>query len=226
MTALAALLQYAIYQTQQRTLDFTTTRECTVNTTTAPDIAAIAIALAAPFAETEIRWKPASITKDGKRALAIAYVDARTVIDRLDEVFHLDGWEDAYECQPDGSGVCTLTVKVDKYISKMDVGAPSDQPDEGDRKKAAFSDALKRAAVKFGIGRYLYRLKSQWVDWDQQKRQFVKTPTLPPWALPATEKLTSFNLTARGATKPTNGRPTKNGNAMPLLYDGQKAGEA
>src|SRR5262249_50811477 len=48
----------------------------------------------------------------------------------------------------------------------------------------AFSDALKRAAVKFGIGRYLYRLPSQWVDYDAHKRQFVKPPTLPAFALP------------------------------------------
>ena len=66
----------------------------------------------------------------------------------------------------------------------MDVGGPSEQPDEGNRRKAAFSDALKRAAVKFGIGRYLYRLPSQWVDYDPQKRQFVRTPKLPPSALP------------------------------------------
>jgi hypothetical protein len=50
--------------------------------------------------------------------------------------------------------------------------------------KAAFSDALKRAAVKFGVGRYLYRLPAQWVDYDPVKRQFARTPTLPPFALP------------------------------------------
>jgi hypothetical protein len=49
----------------------------------------------------------------------------------------------------------------------------------GDRLKAAFSDALKRAAVKFGVGRYLYRLPSQWVDWDPQRRQFKVKPVLP-----------------------------------------------
>jgi hypothetical protein len=43
---------------------------------------------------------------------------------------------------------------------------------------------LKRAAVKFGIGRYLYRLPAQWQDYDPQRRQFVKTPSLPPWAIP------------------------------------------
>jgi hypothetical protein len=69
-------------------------------------------------------------------------------------------------------------------VTKVDVGGPSEQPDGGDRLKAAFSDALKRAAVKFGVGRYLYRLPAQWVDYDPQKRQFVRTPTVPPFALP------------------------------------------
>jgi len=44
--------------------------------------------------------------------------------------------------------------------------------------KAAFSDALKRAAVKFGIGRYLYRLPTTWCDYDPQKRQFRQLPQL------------------------------------------------
>src|SRR5208283_5312845 len=70
------------------------------------------------------------------------------------------------------------------WVEKVDVGGASGQPDPGDRRKAAFSDALKRAAVKFGIGRYLYRLPNQWADYDPQKRQFVKTPTLPGNALP------------------------------------------
>jgi hypothetical protein len=64
----------------------------------------------------------------------------------------------------------------------MDVGGPSEQPDGGDRLKAAFSDALKRAAVKFGIGRYLYRLPQQWADYDPAKRQFSAAPRLPDWA--------------------------------------------
>jgi hypothetical protein len=40
-------------------------------------------------------------------------------------------------------------------LTKVDVGGPSEQPDGGDWLKAAFSDALKRAAVKFGVGRHL-----------------------------------------------------------------------
>jgi hypothetical protein len=79
--------------------------------------------------------------------------------------------------------MCRLRLKIgDGWITKMDVGGPSEQPDGGDRLKAAFSDALKRAAVKFGIGRYLYRLPQQWADYDPAKRQFAAPPRLPDWA--------------------------------------------
>ncbi len=139
--------------------------------------------LAAPFDAREVRFKPAVVS--GNRAMALAYVDARVIQDRLDDVLGVTGWQDEYECLPDGSVVCRLRLRLgDEWITKMDVGGQSEQPDEGDRRKAAFSDALKRAAVKFGIGRYLYRLPSQWVDYDPKKRQFTRTPTLPPSALP------------------------------------------
>ncbi len=139
-------------------------------------------ALAAPFDPREVRFKPAVVS--GNRAMALAYVDARVIQDRLDAVLGVTGWQDEYECLPEGSVVCRLRLRLgDEWITKMDVGGQSEQPDEGDRRKAAFSDALKRAAVKFGIGRYLYRLPSQWVDYDPKKRQFARTPTLPPAAL-------------------------------------------
>lgn len=143
--------------------------------------------LAAPFDSREVRFKPAVVS--GNRALALAYVDARVIQDRLDDVLGVTGWQDEYECLPDGSVVCRLRLRLgEEWITKMDVGGPSEQPDEGDRRKAAFSDALKRAAVKFGIGRYLYRLPSQWVEYDSRKRQFAHTPSLPPSALPRPKK--------------------------------------
>jgi hypothetical protein len=139
--------------------------------------------LAAPFAETEIRWKPQCLK--GSRALAIAYLDARLVEDRLDAVFGPGGWQDAYTVLPSGDVVCTLRVRIDaEWIEKSDVGGQSEQQDEGDRVKAAFSDALKRAAVKLGVGRYLYRLGGQWVDYDEKAKRFKATPTLPEWAKP------------------------------------------
>src|SRR5438477_7584826 len=148
------------------------------------DVKALTQALAAPFDLKDVRFKPAAVS--GKRALALAYVDARVIQDRLDEVLGVVGWQDDYECLPDGSVVCRLRIRVGgEWLTKVDVGGPSEQPDEGDRRKAAFSDALKRAAVKFGVGRYLYRLQSQWADYDPKKKQFVRPPQLPESALPA-----------------------------------------
>jgi hypothetical protein len=151
------------------------------------EVESLTTALAEPFDQAEVRFKPAVVT--GNRALALAYVDARVVQSRLDDVLGVDGWQDDYECLPDGSVVCRLRLRMgDEWITKVDVGGPSEQPDGGDRLKAAFSDALKRAAVKFGVGRYLYRLPNQWMDYDAQRRQFQKTPTLPAWALPANKE--------------------------------------
>jgi hypothetical protein len=104
------------------------------------------------------------------------------VQDCLDEVLGVDGWQDDY-CLPDGSVVCRLRCRIGgEGLTKVDVGGPSEQPDGGDRLKAAFSDAIKGAALKFGVGRYLYRLPSPWVDYDHQRKQFKQIPWMPPAA--------------------------------------------
>lgn len=163
-----------------------------------PEMVRVAEALAAPFDPKDVKFKPQLVKNN--RALAMAYVDARVIQDRLDEVLGVENWQDRYEFLPDGSVVCHLKLKLGgKWITKSDVGSPSDQPDSGDRTKAAVSDALKRAAVKFGIGRYLYRLPSQWVEYDPVKKQIVRPPQLPAFALPATVR----DRAARPATSGT-----------------------
>jgi Rad52/22 family double-strand break repair protein len=145
--------------------------------------AAIFRELAAPFPADEVQFKPQVVK--GNRALAIAYIDARAVMDRLDAVLGVHNWQDRYQLLPDSSVQCRLRVRIHgEWIAKADVGSPSDQPDGGDRLKAAFSDALKRAGVKFGIGRYLYGLPPTWTDYDPAKRQFSSWPLLPEWAMP------------------------------------------
>jgi hypothetical protein len=148
-----------------------------------PDAAAIVRELAAPFPADEVQFKPQVVK--GNRALAIAYIDARAVMDRLDTVVGVHNWQDRYQLLPDNAVQCRLRVRIHgEWVAKADVGSPSDQPDGGDRLKAAFSDALKRAAVKFGIGRYLYGLPPTWTDYDPTKRQFTSVPRLPEWAMP------------------------------------------
>lgn len=137
----------------------------------------IAAELSAPFHPSELSWKPGAVS--GNRALALPYVTARAVMDRLDEVLGVANWKDDYDILPDGCAVCRLSLRIDgEWITKQDVGGPSEQTDAGDRRKAAFSDALKRTAVKFGIGRYLYRAPQQWCDYDNAKKRFVTRPTL------------------------------------------------
>lgn len=168
--------------------------------------------LAEPFPAAEVRWKPQAIK--GNRASAIAYLDARHVMDRLDHVVGGGNWQDEYKVLDDGSVVCTLAVRVDgEWISKTDVGSLSAQPDAGDRLKAAFSDALKRAAVKWGIGRYLYRLQAQWVDYDPVKKQFTQKPSLPFWAVPESDR-------GKPAAPAATGRPPK---ASPQLQPGDES---
>jgi hypothetical protein len=142
------------------------------------DVKEIVKALSAPFDPKDVKFKPQTI--QGDRALAVAYVTARGVMDRLDTVLGPENWQDDYEPLPDGNVLCRLKVRLgDEWVIKCDVGGQSEQKDGGDRNKSAVSDALKRAAVKFGVGRYLYNLPLQWCPWDAQKRKWVQTPRLP-----------------------------------------------
>jgi len=120
--------------------------------------------LAKPFDPNEVELKVQATTQDRKRGMVVAYVDARTVMDRLDAVIGPGNWRDSYyvstDKEVDGKRVVEV-ICVREWIEKQDVG-------EGDTLKAATSDALKRAAVKFGVGRYLYKLPKVWADLDER----------------------------------------------------------
>lgn len=114
-----------------------------------------------PFPIEDVEYRIGATTQQGDKSMLLFYVDARAVMDRLDECSA--AWRDEYVLHPDGKHVeCRLTVTVDGVESThADVGEPSEGL--GDPLKGAYSDALKRAAVKFGIGRYLYSLGETWV---------------------------------------------------------------
>jgi len=112
--------------------------------------------LAAPIEKGDIKKKRIQWTdkKTGeKKSYETDYITARTVMNRLDRVVGPDNWSDDYIDRANGSVRCILSVRInDEWISKSDVGTETDI--EGD--KGAYSDAFKRAAVKWGIGRELY----------------------------------------------------------------------
>ncbi len=107
--------------------------------------------LAADFAEGEVKWKPGQ----GKKEMP--FVNARVVMNRLDTVLGPENWWDRYE-EHENSVVCYLSIEFPdgKVITKSDAGGFAGMADQGDDAKSGYSDAFKRAAVKFGVGRLLY----------------------------------------------------------------------
>lgn len=117
--------------------------------------------LSKPFPEDEVKWRAQSLTKDGKKAMALCYVDARAVQDRLDGVLGMENWQRDHKPCGDGKLACGVGIKIDnEWIWKWD-GAGDTQV-EAD--KGAFSDSFKRACVNFGIARYLYDREVMWVS--------------------------------------------------------------
>jgi hypothetical protein len=136
--------------------------------------------LAEPFPAECVKFKPQVVS--GNKALAVPYIDARSVADRLDEVVGQENWKDSYSVMTDSTVICKLSLRINgEWITKEDAGVTSKKSDDYGP-KGAFSDAFKRAAIKWGIGRYIYRLPKQWADYDEKKRRFVKDPTLPTYA--------------------------------------------
>jgi hypothetical protein len=125
-------------------------------------------ALARPFEAEAVQWKPGATNPDKTRGLALAYVDLRHYIDRLNEVAGPD-WSDDYEVQAGGTVVlCRLTLAG---VTRADVGEASSSDEN--TATTALAQAFKRACVKFGLGAYLYRLPRLWVEYDPQKKRFT-----------------------------------------------------
>ena len=121
-----------------------------------------------PFTRAEVDFKPGG----GQQ---LAYIDARSVMKRLDDVMGIDGWQDSYK-SIENRTICELSLKINGvWITKSD-GA-GDTKIEG--AKGGISDSFKRAAVKFGIGRYLYYLPKDVNSFDQ----------MPTWALQSTKRI-------------------------------------
>lgn len=135
--------------------------------------------LAAPFSPDQVSWRVGVSNKKKRqretndnsakatKGQVLAYIDARDVMDRLDEVVGPDGWQDRYP-HVDKKTVCEIDIWVEGrgWVTKADGAGDSDIEAE----KGALSDAFKRAAVRWGIGRYLYHLPTPWVDLDDREQ--------------------------------------------------------
>lgn len=142
--------------------------------------------LAAPFDESELEWRPGYVFEDRDdpckgNALALPYIQNRAVMDRLDAVVGHENWRNEFSAAPQGGVLCTLYIRVnDEWIGKQDAAENTDF----ESVKGGISDSMKRAAVQWSIGRYLYNLPMvnhpvKRSDPKSKNWKFIGTPKLP-----------------------------------------------
>lgn len=137
-----------------------------------------------PFMPSELEWKVQTFSESNGRALTLVYIDARAVMDRLDSAVGPENWRDEYHPAPQGGVMCTLSIRINgEWVSKTDGAENTDV----EAIKGGFSDSFKRAAVKWGIGRYLYNFPKVWCSAEKVGKMVLlnERPAVPEWAYPA-----------------------------------------
>lgn len=167
-------------------------------------------ALAAPFDPARVSWRIGTMKKDGSGGMALAYIDARDVMRRLDAVVGPENWRDHYPERADKTTICVLSIRVNgEWIAKEDGAGATDIEAE----KGALSDAFKRSAVKWGIGRYLYDIDSPWVRVNNFKQ--IEKDELP--------RLMALLPRPDGATKPKSAYQARKDGDWKKLAEEMKA---
>lgn len=126
-------------------------------------------ALKNPFDPRLVKWT----NKGGKSPNALAYIDARDVMKRLDDVLGAENYQTKYK-EVAGGMICELSLRINgEWLTRSD-GASFTKIEPV---KGGVSDALKRAGNAWGIGRYLYYL-------NPKKFNQGNVDSWPKWALP------------------------------------------
>lgn len=163
-----------------------------------------------PFDPKFLKWRVGQFTKDKSKATALAYLDAREVYKRLDDVCGFDGWSSKI-IEINKGFICELSIKMPdgNWVTKSDAADFTDI----EAIKGGASSAVKRAAAVWGVGRYLYYLPRVWVPVDAYK-QLKEIPELPEWAMPSTtierwEDLAEMAMEAEAPTEDDSIDPDK-----------------
>jgi hypothetical protein len=109
-----------------------------------------AVHLRRPFTPAAVKFKVQAVfgKPEPTGCLIVSYIDARLAVERLNLV--CPDWEDEYTATSNAKFLqCALTVAG---LTRKDVG------EAAGLSKDQVSDALKRAAVKFGVGVSLYAI--------------------------------------------------------------------
>lgn len=117
--------------------------------------------------EIPFKWRVQSFSKHKPQAACVAYLDSRQVQELLDEVVGPENWQDKYE-EHKNNLFCSIGIKTESgWVWKTDCGTESNV----DKEKGEASDAFKRAAVKWGVGRFLYAMPLKYLPANAKKEQ-------------------------------------------------------
>ena len=130
------------------------------------DASTIKRELAQPFAPEDLEWRIQIASEDKTSGMAVAYVTNRAIQDRLDDVVGPDNWHNDFKpwhaIGKRESQICGISIYNEErkeWITKWDGAEDTDI----EAVKGGLSDSMKRAAVQWGIGRYLYKMEGVWV---------------------------------------------------------------
>ena len=119
--------------------------------------------LSAPFSSSDIEWRVSATNAEKTKGLAVPYVTNPANQNRLDDTVGIDGWYNDFRPWKNGSAqLCGISIffpQLEQCLTKWDGADDS----EFESVKGGLSDSMKRAAVEWSIGRYLYGMTQVWV---------------------------------------------------------------
>jgi len=135
--------------------------------------------LTAPILPNEVEWRIQSQTSTGK-LIVVPYINNRCVMTRFDAAFGPENWTSEFREIANGF-LCRLTVTInDRTIYREDGASKTNiEPEKG-----GISDAMKRAAVQFGLGRCLYDYPRVFIECEGK--------FIPDWAYDKLDKLVTW----------------------------------
>lgn len=145
--------------------------------------------LSKPFPAKYIGVKPGATSETS--ALLLWFIDARAIMDRLDDVVGPENWSFSWMPIPVAEGRVAVQGKLRILdVVKEDVG---EAQSEDEPHKSAVSDAFKRCGVHYGLARYLYSMPQIWWPYDKSRRRFDRRDDLADFIDRVVAKLISVD---------------------------------
>lgn len=152
--------------------------------------------LRAPLPSKSISWRVGRKTNNDTVGQALPFITPRVIQNMLDDIVGPSNWRNSFQGATLGAGnasvIAIIELRLDgEWIAKSDAAQVDSFKDDSENNsremaiKGAYSDAFKRAAVMWGMGRYLYEYDAPWIPLDGKR--LSETPILPLHMLPEAE---------------------------------------